>query len=116
MCAVKKLIQKFSQIVVAVSLAGMAMQSAHAFSSMYVFGDALSTTTNNPYAATYPKDYYGNRHSNGRVWVEVLAQRQGIPIANNWSYFDCNSGWLKTNVNNFSITPSAASNALFVVW
>ena len=87
--------------------------SAHAgYSALYVFGDALSTTTNNP---TVGSLYYGKRYSNGRVWVEVLAQRQGVGISNNWSYFDCNSSNLVTNVGNFT-APANASNALFVIW
>jgi cholinesterase len=88
---------------------------AQSYTSLYVFGDALSTTTNNTYYSVQnPKWYYGQRFSNGRVWVEVLAQRQGIPIANNWSYFDDNSGCLETNVKNFSGT--IPPTALVVVW
>jgi phospholipase/lecithinase/hemolysin len=91
----------------------MVLPTQAVFTSLYVFGDALSTTTNNLAANKY---YYGKRYSNGRVWVEVLAQRQGAAIGNNWSYFDCNSSNLVTNVKNFNITQSVASNALFVVW
>lgn len=112
----KNLTQKFFLAVTGFWLLGLTTFSANAFTSMYVFGDALSTTTNNASASSYPKDYYGNRYSNGRVWVEVLAQRQGIGISNNWSYFDCNSANLWTNVQHFAISPSAASSALFVVW
>jgi phospholipase/lecithinase/hemolysin len=83
------------------------------YSSLYVFGDGLSTTTNNTSILT--NSYYGKRRSNGRVWVEVLAQRQGVGISNNWSYFDCNSSNLVTNVGNFT-APANAANALFVVW
>ena len=82
------------------------------YSSLFVFGDALCTTTNNP---TGGSSYFGKRYTNGRVWVEVLAQRQGIGISNNWSYFDCNSSNLVTNVGNFTPPPNA-SNALFIVW
>src|SRR5271154_2556254 len=111
---VKNSFQKLSTIVILAG--GMAALPARAFTSLYVFGDALSTTTNNTQSSSYPTDYYGNRYSNGRVWVEVLAQRQGIGISNNWSYFDCNSAKMATNVQKFSITPAAAASALFVVW
>jgi phospholipase/lecithinase/hemolysin len=84
-----------------------------AFTSLYVFGDGLSTTTNNPSLLT--QSYYGKRRSNGRVWCEVLAQRQGIGITNNWSYFDCNSVNLVANVNKFTSPPDAAG-ALFIIW
>src|ERR1035438_2118438 len=86
-----------------------------AFTALYVFGDALSTTTDNPSTGSY---YYGQRYSNGRVWVEVLAQRQGLPYDSNknWSYFGNTITSLVANVSSFSIAPSAASNALFVIW
>lgn len=93
----------------------MVVLPAHAYTSLYVFGDALSTTTNNSSGAL-TSYYYGKRYSNGRVWVEVLAQRQAVPVAMNWSYFDCNSSNLVKNVNSFNISPSIAANALFVVW
>jgi phospholipase/lecithinase/hemolysin len=83
--------------------------------SFYVFGDGVSTTTNNtnPSVAYL---YYGNRFCNGRVWVEVLCQRQAVSYnpTNNWSYFGHYSTDLVTNVNRFSA--SDASTALFVVW
>ena len=47
-----------------------------AFTNLYVFGDGISTTTNN--TSGLSSYYYGQRYSNGRVWVEVLAQRQGL--------------------------------------
>jgi len=40
------------------------------------FGDGVSTTTNK--LLDSPALYYGHRYCNGRVWIEVLAQRQGI--------------------------------------
>jgi phospholipase/lecithinase/hemolysin len=94
-----------------------------AFTSLYVFGDGVSTTTNNPLAGT---NYYGLRRSNGRVWVEVLAQRQGLGAnsitnvnwsysTNNWSYFGQYSSNLVVNLTNFPV-PSDANTALFVVW
>jgi phospholipase/lecithinase/hemolysin len=96
---------------VGVLLLGLASLPARAFTSLYVFGDALSTTTNNTSGLT---QYYGKRFSNGRIWVEVLAQRQGIPIANNWSYFDDDSTDLVNNVKNF--TTPIPPTALVVVW
>ena len=88
-----------------------------AFSSLYVFGDSLSTTndTNPDTGSPGPPLYYGYRWSNGRVWVEVLAQRQGIPINYNNSYFDHNSSNTLADVNGF-IAPPDVANDLFVVW
>ena len=102
------------KLIIGFLLSGFVVLPTHAaFTSLYVFGDALSTTTNNQ---TGGPNYYGGRYCNGRIWVEVLAQRQGIGISNNWSYFDCNSSNLVKNVQNFNIKASVASNALFVVW
>ena len=94
-----------------------------AFTSLYIFGDGISTTTNNPSAGQY---YYGLRRSNGRVWAEVLAQRQGLGAnsttnvnwsnsSNNWSYYGQYSSNLAQNLNSFH-APSDAATALFVVW
>jgi phospholipase/lecithinase/hemolysin len=84
-----------------------------AFTSFYVFGDALSTTTNN----TSGGNYFGQSFSNGKVWVEVLAERQGITYQSNknWSYFGDYSANLVANVNTFS-APVDGSTALFAVW
>ena len=84
-----------------------------AFTSLYVFGDGVSTTTNSPGGSIY----YGKRYCNGRVWVEVLAQWQGLGYDSNknWSYFGHYSPNLVANVSNFAAPPDAQS-ALFVVW
>lgn len=86
-----------------------------AFSSFYIFGDgACSTTTTSNQPTAY---YYGNRYCNGRVWVEVLAQRQGVTFdsAKNNSYFGHTSTNLLASISQFS-APADASNSLFVVW
>ena len=84
-----------------------------AFTSLFVFGDGVCTTTNGP-GGTY---YYGQRYCNGRVWVEVLAQRQGLAYNpnKNWSYFGHYSPSLVTNVGSFT-NPPDANIALFVIW
>jgi phospholipase/lecithinase/hemolysin len=83
-----------------------------AFTNLYIFGDTVSTTTDGPGDA----NYYGKSYSNGRVWVEVLAQQQGITYNSNknLSYYDHNSALLVTEVKSF--TPTNATNALFIVW
>jgi phospholipase/lecithinase/hemolysin len=100
---------------VGVLLLGPAVFPAQAaFTNLYVFGDGISTTTNNTSGLPY---YYGLRYSNGRVWVEVLAQRQGLTYDpnKNWSYFYNTSTTLVANVSSFT-APANASNALFVIW
>lgn len=94
-------------------------QAQASFTSVYVFGDALSTTTNNSFGmpgGSETKLYYGGRYSNGRIWAEVLAQRLGTTISYNWSYYGCGSSNMFQNVSSLSISPSVASNALFVLW
>ena len=96
-------------------LASTALTASAAFSSLYVFGDTLSSTAD-PHApgGSY---FYGQRDSNGRVWVEVLAQRQGLNFDNakNNSYWDHNSADLVNELKNFTAPPDAA-NALVIVW
>ena len=90
------------------------VSSTHAdFTSLYVFGDGVCTTTNGPGGTSY----YGKTYSNGRVWVEVLAQRQGLTYETNKnkSYFGHDSFALVANVNSFAAPPDA-NTALFVVW
>jgi len=84
-----------------------------AFTNLYVFGDGISTTTNN--TGGQPNLYYGKRYSNGRVWVEVLAQRQGLTLypTNNWSYFFNTSTTMLASLSSFH---SNATNALVVIW
>ena len=90
--------KRLIQFTVGALLFGLAVCPAQAaFTSIHIFGDGISTTTNNP---TPSQLYYGYnlRQSNGRVWVEVLAQRQGLGAnsitnvswsnsSNNWSYY-----------------------------
>ncbi len=102
------------QFLIGVLLFGLAvLPTQAAFTSLYVFGDALSSTTD----GTTGPYYYPGRDSNGRVWVEVLAQRQGLTYnaANNDSYFDHNSTASLADINKFKAPPDVAS-ALFVVW
>ena len=60
----------------------MVLPAQAAFTSFYVFGDSISSTTNGG-GGTYYYGTNGLRWSNGRVWVEVLAQRQGLACATN---------------------------------
>jgi phospholipase/lecithinase/hemolysin len=91
------------------------MPARAAFTSLYIFGDSLSTTAINPAAGP---NYYGLRWSNGRVWVEIMAQYQGLafnPASNTISWFGNTSSNLFSEVNSFK-PPTDASNALVVVW
>jgi len=106
---------------------GCAILSAHAnFLSIYIFGDSVSATATNNATGSATNFYYGKRYTNGRTWVEVLAQRQGLganSITNvNWDYSSNNVSFygqyspvLVTNVAKFA-APSNATNCLFVVW
>lgn len=120
------IVKKLSRIAVSIFLLGILAfhaQAQAAFTSLYIFSDGLSTTTNNTSGLSY---YYGKRNTNGRVWLEVLAQRLGLGAnsltnvnwsnsSNNWSYYGQYSFNLITNLNHFQAPPDAAT-ALFVVW
>lgn len=95
-------------------LFGALVFSSHAaFTSLYVFGDGVCTTTNGPGGSFY----YGNRYCNGRVWVEVLAQWQGVTYESNknWSYYGHYSSNMLQHILGVP-QPSDPSNALYVVW
>jgi phospholipase/lecithinase/hemolysin len=105
---------------------GLVFSSQAGFSSIYIWGDSLSNTTTNN-AGSSAKYYYGQRYSNGRTWVEVLAQRQGLganSISNvNWSYSSNNvsfyghySSSFVTDIKSFNPPPGLANKSLFVVW
>ncbi len=85
------------------------------FTSIHVFGDSLSATAGTPAPAQY---FYGKRYTNGRVWVEVLAQMQGLPfdpLKNTHAYFGNTSGNLYAETVAYT-PPTDASNALVVIW
>jgi phospholipase/lecithinase/hemolysin len=97
-------------------LASAAVPARGAFALLQVFGDGISSTTNNPAVGPY---FYGQRFSNGRVWVEVLAQRQGLAFyhSNNWSYFGNTSTSLVAAVSGYTAPAGAEmSDILFVIW
>jgi phospholipase/lecithinase/hemolysin len=108
-------VKKAVGFMVGILLFGSAFFPAQAaFTSLYVFGDSLSAASNNVPIGPYG---YGDRWSNGRVWVEVLAQRQGLPFnpSNNISFFGNISGNMVDEVNSFT-PPAPASNVLVVIW
>jgi len=85
------------------------------FSSIYVFGDGVSNTNNTPTGLAL--SYYGNRFCNGRVFVEVMSDWQGVTFdtTKNISNFESDSSVLIANVNNFT-APADAATSLFIVW
>jgi phospholipase/lecithinase/hemolysin len=95
-------------------LGSVVFSTASAFNSLYVFGDGICTTTIGPGGSLY----YGQRYCNGRIWVEVLAQRQGIGISNNCSYLGQDNVAMVSNVKQFTATnaPTAFGSGLFVIW
>jgi phospholipase/lecithinase/hemolysin len=103
-------------LILTIGLLGIGACSASAaFTNIYVFGDSLSAGSVN---APVGPDYYGDRWSNGRTWVEVLAQRQGINFnlaANTNSEFGNTSDGLAGKIAGYK-TPANGSNTLVVVW
>jgi len=103
------------RLLVLVWLSGPAVRTAEAaFSSLYVFGDGVCSTTGN-LSGGWPL-YHDHTYSNGDIWIEVLAQRQGLPYSDsrNWSDMWHDSVWLLGQLNGFN--PGDAPTSLFVVW
>jgi hypothetical protein len=107
-------VKSLVRLIVLAFLSGpAALPTIAALSSFYVFGDGVCSTTDNPQGGFL---YYPNTYSNGRVWVQVLAQRQGLPYdaSKNKSYFGHYSSFLAADISQFSAPD--ASNSLVVVW
>ncbi len=84
-----------------------------AYTSLWVFGDGVCTTTQGPGGS----NFYGNRYCNGRVWVEVLAEWQGLSYDadQNLSYFGQDSDELLANLANHA-APADVATALYIIW
>lgn len=107
------------------------IQNAHPITELYVFGDSLSDT-GTVFRATggmYPPHppYFQGRYSNGRVWVEYLADRLHLSSTqlNNFAYggatteSDRNSlvPGLLTQIQSFhKAQPKTRPDALYVIW
>lgn len=105
-----RLLLIFSAIFLALGL--MANQS-YAFSALYVFGDSLSDTGNNPAPAG---SYYNGRYSNGPLWVEYLSADLGLPYnaSNNFAYSGSQTSDLQSQIAGVPASP-ALHTALFSV-
>lgn len=106
-------------------------QSFHPIDEIVVFGDSLSDIGNvyRTTGGTYPPNppYFQGRYSNGRVWVEYLADDLKLTTAkiNNFAFGGATVGNefglgipdLLTQVKNFSSTQQKANpNALYTIW
>lgn len=103
-------------------------QHPQTLTKLYVFGDSLSDT-GSVFRATgglYPPNppYYQGRYSNGRVWVEYLADRLAITNVNNVA---CGGATTEPNSNSVpgllsqvqSVMQSqseVSADALYVLW
>lgn len=97
--------------------------------ALYVFGDSLSDT-GTVFRATgglYPADppYFQGRYSNGRVWVEYLAEQLSGAKLNNFAYGGATAAAnrnslvpaMLTQVQSFTRSqPQPDPNALYVLW
>jgi len=127
------------KIIVAIAFGLVAFMTAFAFSTqrfepidkMVVFGDSLSDTgmVFQATGGSYPPDppYFQGRYSNGRVWVEYLADYLRLPSSkiNNFAYGGATSGnnisspvpSLLNQVQAFTRPPSQInSTTLYVLW
>ncbi|WP_298909395.1 SGNH/GDSL hydrolase family protein [uncultured Nostoc sp.] len=107
------------------------MDKTHPITEVYVFGDSLSDT-GMVFRATggmYPPNptYYQGRYSNGRVWIEYLAESLHLSSkqTNNFAYGGATTGSvgnsyvpsLLNQVQSFTQTHQKTnSDALYVLW
>ncbi len=106
-------------------------QQPEPINELYVFGDSLSDvgTVFRATGGTYPPNptYFQGRYSNGRVWVEYLADRLHLSSkeTNNFAYGGATTGsernslvpGLLTQVQSFTQTHQQTNpNALYVLW
>ena len=107
------------------------MDKTHPITELYVFGDSLSDT-GMVFRATggmYPPNptYYQGRYSNGRVWIEYLAESLHLSSkqTNNFAYGGATTGSvgnsyvpsLLNQVQSFTQTHQKTNpDALYVLW
>jgi phospholipase/lecithinase/hemolysin len=102
------------RLIVILLLSGPAVPPAQAaFSSLYVFGDGVSCTASNIYGGSL---YYPYTYSNGKVWVQALAESLGLNFNASANPSDLwhDSAYLLGQINQFSA--GNANTSLFVVW
>jgi len=127
------------KIIFAIALTLLAFMTSLVFSAqqpepinqLYVFGDSLSDvgTVFRATGGMYPSNptYFQGRYSNGRVWVEYLADRLHLSSkqTNNFAYGGATTGsngnslvpGLLTQVQSFTQTHQQTNpNALYVLW
>jgi phospholipase/lecithinase/hemolysin len=127
------------KIIFAIALTLLAFMTSLVFSAqqpepinqLYVFGDSLSDvgTVFRATGGMYPSNptYFQGRYSNGRVWVEYLADRLHLSSkqTNNFAYGGATTGsngnslvpGLLTQVQSFTQTHQQTNpNALYVMW
>jgi thermolabile hemolysin len=90
----------------------LSAQQPQSLTELYVFGDSLSDsgTVFQATGGLYPSDppYFQGRYSNGKVWVEYLADRLSVHEINNFA-----SGGA-TTVDSGSLVPGLLSQVQFM--
>lgn len=109
----------------------LSAQSSEAVSELYVFGDSLSDMgmVFRASGGQYPprSTYFQGRYSNGKVWVEYLAERLKLPPerVTNFAYGGATTGsdrnslvpGLLTQVQSWAKSQKQANpHALYVLW
>ncbi|MBD2072378.1 SGNH/GDSL hydrolase family protein [Phormidium sp. FACHB-592] len=104
-------------------------KQTHPLAELYVFGDSLSDT-GTVFRATgglYPSHppYFQGRYSNGRVWVEYLAEQFAVKHVNNFACGGATTGGsdgglvpgLLSQVQTFTQThTSSHPDTLYILW
>ena len=112
-------------------IATSSVQSSQQINQIYVFGDSLSDVGNifRSTGGVYPPNppYFQGRYSNGRVWVEYLAEKLALnpKQTTNFAYGGAMTGRIRNNgipglltqVETFTKSQKDINqNALYVIW
>ena len=100
------------------------LEAGAGFSSMYVFGDSLSAVSGGgtqypPPPGASADNYWNGRFSNGRVWIEYLADLEGIRFDANNDF--CLFGGVSYEVYETIVygnyyPPADIATSLYVMW
>jgi phospholipase/lecithinase/hemolysin len=91
----------------------LAASTGRSFTALYVFGDSLSDTGNNPAPAP---SYFNGRYSNGPLWVEYLSADLGLTYipSNNFAISGSTTADLASEIADVTASTNLSS-ALFTV-
>jgi thermolabile hemolysin len=104
----------FPAVLLALFLTGT---TGYSFTALYVFGDSLSDTGNNPPTGLEASNYFNGRFSNGPLWVEYLSTNLGLRyvMSNNFAISGSTTAGLASQVAELPASTNLQSGLFTVV-